>query len=131
MGKQAQSVDYKIISRIRGHGRGWVFTPADFHDLGGRNAIALALMRHTRAGTIRQLARGLYDYPRQDPRLGILAASTDDIAKVCGAGTIFASRLRERMPPISWDYRVRCQPEPSTSRMVAAGKFKSVNARSF
>lgn len=81
MGKQAQSVDYKIISRIRGHGRGWVFTPADFHDLGSRNAIALALMRHTRAGTIRQLARGLYDYPRQDPRLGILAASTDDIAK--------------------------------------------------
>jgi hypothetical protein len=81
MGKQPQSIDYKIISRIRGHGRGWVFTPADFQDLGSRNAIALALMRHTRAGTIRQLARGLYDYPRQDSRLGILAASTDDIAK--------------------------------------------------
>ena len=81
MGKQSQSIDSKIISRIYGHGRGWVFTPAEFRDLGNRNAIALALMRHTRAGTIRQIARGLYDYPRQDRRLGILSASTDDIAK--------------------------------------------------
>lgn len=81
MRRRVQSIDYKVISRIRGHGRGWVFTPADFHDLGSRNAIALTLMRHTRARTIRQLARGLYDYPRQDPRLGILSASTDDIAK--------------------------------------------------
>jgi hypothetical protein len=81
MSARYQSIDSKIISRIYGHGRGWVFTPADFHDLGSRNAIALALMRYTRTGTIRQLARGLYDYPRQDRRLGFLSASTDDIAK--------------------------------------------------
>jgi hypothetical protein len=37
-------------------------------------------MRHAKAGTIRKLARGLYDYPRTDERLGVLAASTEDIA---------------------------------------------------
>lgn len=36
-------------------------------------------MRHTRAGTIRHIARGLYDYPRNDVRLGLIPPSTDDI----------------------------------------------------
>ena len=38
-------------------------------------------MRHTRAGTIRQLARGLYDYPVQHPVLGTVAPSADAIAR--------------------------------------------------
>lgn len=80
MGKHAQSVDSQVLARILGKGRGWVFTPRDFLDLGSRRAVGLALMRHSAAGTIRRLARGLYDYPRIDPRLGELAASTDDIA---------------------------------------------------
>lgn len=63
-----------------GKGRGWVFTPVDFLDLGSRKAVGLALMRHTAAGTLRKLARGLYDYPRTDARFGTIAASTDDIA---------------------------------------------------
>ena len=74
-----QSTDNKVVSRIMGHGRGWVFTPSDFGDLGSRTAVGLALMRHKRNGTIRQLARGLYDYPRTDPQLGVLAASIDQI----------------------------------------------------
>ncbi len=80
MGKHAKSVDSQVIARIKGKGRGWVFTPADFLDLGSRRAVGLALMRHTAAGTLRKLARGLYDYPRTDARLGAIAASTDDIA---------------------------------------------------
>jgi hypothetical protein len=64
-----------------GHGRGWVFTPTHFKDLGNRSGIALALMRHARAGTIRQLARGLYDYPRQHPKLGLLTPSVDAVAR--------------------------------------------------
>jgi len=80
MSKHAQSIDSQILKRIRQKGMGYVFTPADFLDLGPRNAIDLALSRSARAGTIRKLARGLYDYPRQDPRLGLLSAGTDDIA---------------------------------------------------
>ena len=81
MRKKNNSTDTKILSRIYGHGRGWVFTPSHFKDLGSRNAIASALKRHKHAGRIRQLARGLYDYPRTDPQLGLLQPSTDDIAK--------------------------------------------------
>jgi hypothetical protein len=49
-------------------------------DLGSRTAVGLALMRHARAGTIRKLTRGLYDYPAQDARFGVLTASTEKIA---------------------------------------------------
>ena len=80
MGKHAQSVDKKILARIYGFGRGAVFTPATFQDLGSGDAIHNALSRHTKSGTIRQLARGLYDYPRQDAQLGVLSPSIDAIA---------------------------------------------------
>ena len=80
MGKHTNSVDLKILSRIIGRGRGFVFTPVDFLDLGSRAAIDQALSRSARAGKIRKLARGLYDYPRRDPKLGVLAPTDDKIA---------------------------------------------------
>lgn len=80
MGKHATSVDNQLLGRVLSKGRGWVFTPADFLDLGTRTAVGLALMRHARAGTIRQLARGLYDYPIQHPRFGTIPPSADSIA---------------------------------------------------
>lgn len=43
---------------MRRHGRGWVFQPGYFHDLGSRTAIGLALIRHTRAEVMRQVFRG-------------------------------------------------------------------------
>ena len=81
MTKHAQSTDSKVIRRIRSHRRGWVFTPDSFKDLGSRLAIDHALTRHMKKGTIRKLARGLYDFPKIDPLLGSLQPSTDDIAK--------------------------------------------------
>ncbi len=81
MGKHTQGVDKKSISRIIGHGKGWVFTPAHFSDLGSRDAVASALKRYRQSGLIRQLARGLYDYPRTDPELGMLTPSPDSVAK--------------------------------------------------
>lgn len=81
MGKHIQSIDNKVLSRIYGKGRGCVFTPADFVDLASRDAVDQALSRNARAGIIRKLARGLYDYPRKRPRLGLLPPATDDVAK--------------------------------------------------
>ncbi|MCP4681936.1 MAG: hypothetical protein GY864_06370 [Desulfobacterales bacterium] len=81
MGKHKHSIDSKAVNRIYGHGKGWVFTPAHFSDLGSRDAVASALKRNRRSGLIRQLARGLYDYPRTDPKLGKLSPSPDAIAK--------------------------------------------------
>lgn len=81
MNKSSKNTDSQILSRIYGHGRGWVFTPNHFTDLGSRDAIASALKRHKQSGLIRQLDRGLYDYPKSDSELGPLQPSTDDIAK--------------------------------------------------
>lgn len=81
MGKHAQSTDSKIRRRIFGKGRGWVFTPSHFQDLGSRNAIDATLKRLKEAGTIRQLARGLYDWPVEHSVLGIVAPSADAIAR--------------------------------------------------
>jgi len=65
--KHSQSSEKAILDRIRGHGRGWVFTPRHFLDLAGRPAVTSALRRQIDAGTIRQLGRGLYDYPKLHP----------------------------------------------------------------
>ena len=75
----SHSVGSKVFNRIAGHGRGWVFTPAHFKDLGSRTAVATALKRHKQNGTIRQIARGLYDFPRKDSELGVLAPQVDKI----------------------------------------------------
>ena len=64
MGKHTQNIDNKIRNRIYGHGKGWVFTPAHFSDLGSRDAVASALKRYRQSGLIRQLARGFYDRKR-------------------------------------------------------------------
>jgi hypothetical protein len=81
MAKRPQSAEKSILDRIRGHGRGWVFTPRHFMDLASRPAITSALRRQTAAGTIRQLGRGLYDYPRQHPALGALIPTPEAVAK--------------------------------------------------
>lgn len=70
-----------IRSRIYGHGKGWAFTPKHFRDLGSTAAIDSSLRRLKASGTIRQLARGLYDYPVNDPILGTVAPSADAIAR--------------------------------------------------
>ena len=93
MGKHANSIDSQILKRIQRRRAGRVFTPADFLDLGSRNAIDLALSRQARAGTIRKVARGLYDFPRVDPRLGPLAPRIDDIA------TALKGRDQSRLQP--------------------------------
>jgi len=76
-----QSIDSKILSRIYGRGKGCVATPGDFLDLGSRQAIDLALHRLVKKGTLRRLTRGLYDYPRIDPDLGLVSPTIDAVAK--------------------------------------------------
>ena len=76
-----QSIYNIIISRIYGNKRGWVFTPNHFFDLGSRTAVAQSLARLARAGTIRRLAHGLYDYPEKHPALGDLPANYERIAQ--------------------------------------------------
>lgn len=81
MARHSQSIDSNIRSRIVGHGRGWVFTPKHFQNLGSSSAIDSTLRRLRAEGGIRQLARGLYDYPALDPQLGLLTPTADAIAR--------------------------------------------------
>lgn len=81
MGKHTKSIDHRILSRILGKEHGHVFTPADFLDLGSRNTVDQVLSRATRIGAISKLAQGLYYCPRRHPHLGLIAPSTDSIAK--------------------------------------------------
>lgn len=75
------SIDSRMLSRIRGLGRGALFAPANFLDLGSRLAVDVALHRMVKKGLIRRLGRGLYDFPKTDPALGPLSPSIDAIAK--------------------------------------------------
>jgi hypothetical protein len=88
-----QTIDTKLKNRIYGTGRGSAFTPNDFFDLGGRDAIDKALSRLAAKGTIRRLARGIYEYPREHPELGSLSP---DIEKVARA---LAGKHRIRLQP--------------------------------
>ena len=91
--KAAQSVEKAILASIRGRGRGFVFVPSDFLELGSRESVDVALHSLTRAGMIRRLARGIYDFPKTHPVLGELMPTAEAIAKV------LAGRDRTRIQP--------------------------------
>lgn len=55
-----------IIQRIQQDQAASVWTPIDFIDLGGRDAVDKALQRMVTSGDLRRIDRGLYDRPRQN-----------------------------------------------------------------
>lgn len=77
---ETQALICKILSRIYGHKRGWVFSPLHFRDLGNDIGVRKSLQSLCDRGTIRRLARGLYDYPELHPQLGTLTPSAEQIA---------------------------------------------------
>ena len=88
-----QSVESRIMASIRGRGRGAVVVPADFLEIGSREAVDVALHRLVRQGTVRRLARGVYDYPERHPVLGDLAPSAEVVARA------LAGRDHSRLQP--------------------------------
>jgi Family of unknown function (DUF6088) len=91
--KSTQSLDFKVLSRIRGGGRGSVYVPSDFFDFGTREAVAQVLHRLEKKGVLRRLARGVYDFPKRHPSLGLLSPPPDAIAAA------LAGRDRTRLQP--------------------------------
>ena len=76
-----RSTTQQVLRRIRSKGRGAVFVPSDFLDLGSRGAVDMALSRLVRGGHARRLSRGVYDYPRQHDRLGALPPALPKVAQ--------------------------------------------------
>jgi len=76
-----------IWAKIRAKHRGWVFTPREFAAIGSRAAIDQALSRLQRAGKIRRLARGIYEYPRVHPKIGVLSPTPESVARAMAART--------------------------------------------
>lgn len=76
-----QAYHNRILSRIYGAGRGWVFSQADFADLGPRATVDSILHRLEKEQTIRRVLRGIYDYPRHSkPLAGPVSPDIDKIA---------------------------------------------------
>jgi hypothetical protein len=91
--KSIRSIDSAMLARIRRYGRGSVFVPADFLDVGSRAAVDQALHRLVQKRTIRRIGRGIYDYPAMHPVLGALTPPADEIARA------LAGRDRARLQP--------------------------------
>lgn len=97
------TVQDQILQRIRTQGRGRVFIPKDFLDLGSRDAADQALSRLVKSGDVQRLGRGLYHFPVVNERLGVPSvADLDDIAEALGrqtgsqvvpSGAVAANRL--------------------------------------
>lgn len=83
-----KSITDQIISRIKRRKPGWVFTPKDFLDVGSRAAIDQVLSRLVKQGMVRRLDRGVYDYPKQHPKLGTLSPDYDDLARALAGGDL-------------------------------------------
>ena len=70
----------KVITRIRAHGRGFVFTPKFFTAVADDSgSIRTALTRLVQKKAIRRLAHGLYDLPVIHPQLGEIMPSTEKV----------------------------------------------------
>lgn len=93
------SITDKIIRRIRGKNRGWVFTPKDFLDVGNRDAVDKVLSRLVDQGTIRRLSRGIYDFPKKHAVIGLLSPDPSMLAyaiagdKIAPSGAMSANML--------------------------------------
>lgn len=77
------TIENKIINRIKKCGRGNFFFASDFVLYGEQKSISKALDRLTDNGLLLRISRGVYYYPKKDKvlGLGVLYPSLEDIAE--------------------------------------------------
>ena len=76
-----QSIDDKIIIKIRKAGRGSLFFTEDFLSYGTAKAVSKALERLVKQSEVNRVARGVYTRLEIDPILGPIKPSTEAIAE--------------------------------------------------
>ena len=77
------SIENKVIQKIRKCGRGKMFFASDFVGYGENKSVNKALERLATEGTILRISRGVYYYPKIDKvlGLGVLMPTLEDIAE--------------------------------------------------
>jgi len=77
-----QSIDDKILAKIKKCGRGKVYFASDFVLYGEAKAVQKVLERLVKSDMLLRLARGIYYYPKIDKELGlgVLYPSWEDVA---------------------------------------------------
>ena len=87
--RPTRSTATRVLARIRRKGPGSVFVPSDFLDLdsASREAVDAALGRLVDSGTLRRIARGVYDYPKLHPRFGPRTPAPDAVARAVARST--------------------------------------------
>jgi hypothetical protein len=128
----------RVLNRIRGKGRGAVFTPKDFLDLGSRAAVDQTLSRLARDGTVTRLRRGVYFFPKVHPRLGALSPDPDTVARavvgphvplqMSGATALNAVGLTTQVPTRTVYYSDRAHRDVPIGRSVVSIKRASARA---
>jgi hypothetical protein len=73
-------ISIHVERRIQETGRGSVWTPKDFADLGTRSAVGETLRRLVTRGVLQRIERGIYSYPAINRRLAPLTPAPDTIA---------------------------------------------------
>ncbi len=77
----SESIENKILLKIKKARRGSLFFTEDFVRLGTSKAISKALERLVEAQEVTRIARGIYARLNTDPILGEIKPTTEDIAK--------------------------------------------------
>jgi hypothetical protein len=77
-----ESIDYKILSKIKKSGAGKIYFPSGFATYGESKSVLKALERLTKDNKLIRLSRGIYLYPKIDKELGlgVLYPSLETIA---------------------------------------------------
>ncbi len=88
-----QSVDDKVIAKIKKAKRGSLFFTEDFLSFGSAKAVAKALERMVEKEEVIRVARGIYARLEKDPILGLIKPSTEAIAQA------IAKRDKARIVP--------------------------------
>jgi len=73
------SIEYKILKKMKQNRRGKTFFARDFAKFGNKNACYKALERLTKRGDIMRVTRGIYAIPKKSELLGTLIPSPNEI----------------------------------------------------
>lgn len=76
-----ESVDSKIIAKIKKAKRGSLFFIEDFLNLGTSKAVSKALERLVEKEDLSRVSRGIYSRLKIDPILGTISPTTEEIAE--------------------------------------------------